>query len=122
MWPAVLASDRRRPWVGGRLARRVEVPLEGDVPIAVVFVADACVTAASHDRFALRVEKALPLDVIVTVVRNLHDRVTFATLERADVSRLAANGWKAPQPITVKARDEQTDLYGLMYRPTDFDA
>jgi dipeptidyl-peptidase-4 len=42
-------------------------------------------------------------------------------LERADISRLLAAGWKPPTPITVKARDGSTDLYGLMYRPASFD-
>ncbi len=42
-------------------------------------------------------------------------------LEKADISRLLAAGWKPPTPITVKARDGVTDLYGLMYRPTNFD-
>jgi dipeptidyl aminopeptidase/acylaminoacyl peptidase len=42
-------------------------------------------------------------------------------LERADISRLLATGWKPPLPFTVKARDGKTDLYGLMFRPTNFD-
>ncbi len=43
-------------------------------------------------------------------------------LERADISKLTATGWKPPMPITVKARDGVTDLHGLLYRPTTFDA
>jgi dipeptidyl-peptidase 4 len=42
-------------------------------------------------------------------------------LERADIARLAATGWKPPTPIVVKARDGQTDLYGLMFTPTTLD-
>ena len=42
-------------------------------------------------------------------------------LERADISKLVAAGWQPPQRITVKARDGVTDLYGLLFRPTDFD-
>jgi len=42
-------------------------------------------------------------------------------LEKADISRLLANGWKPVTPITVKARDGATDLYGLMYTPTKLD-
>ena len=41
--------------------------------------------------------------------------------ERADISRLAGSGWHPPEPFTVKARDGETDLHGLMYRPTHFD-
>jgi dipeptidyl-peptidase-4 len=32
-----------------------------------------------------------------------------------------AAGWQPPLPITVKARDGVTDLYGLMYKPTNLD-
>jgi dipeptidyl-peptidase 4 len=45
----------------------------------------------------------------------------ITTLEKADISKLLATGWKAPQPITVKARDGQTDLYGLLFKPSNFD-
>ena len=57
----------------------------------------------------------------VTLLRDAAGR-TLLTLERADISRLQAAGWKPPIPITVKARDGKTDLYGLLYRPTHFDS
>ena len=56
----------------------------------------------------------------VTVLRNMDGDVVME-LERADISRLADSGWQPPEPFTVKARDGETDLYGLMYKPTDFD-
>jgi dipeptidyl aminopeptidase/acylaminoacyl peptidase len=56
----------------------------------------------------------------VTVVRDLDGKIVMP-LERADISRLEAAGWKPPMPFTVKARDGKTDLYGLMFRPTNFD-
>ena len=42
-------------------------------------------------------------------------------LEKADISRLVATGWKPPIPIKVKAADGTTDLYGMMFRPTNYD-
>ena len=57
----------------------------------------------------------------VSVLRDENGRL-IATLEKADISRLAASGWKAPMPITVKARDGKTDLYGLMYTPSSLDS
>jgi dienelactone hydrolase len=45
----------------------------------------------------------------------------ISTIEKADISKLLAAGWKPPVPITVKARDGVTDLYGLMFRPTSLD-
>ena len=42
-------------------------------------------------------------------------------LEKADISKLVAIGWKPPIPIKAKAADGVTDLYGMMFRPTNFD-
>lgn len=56
----------------------------------------------------------------ITVLRDADGKL-LTTLEKADISRLTATGWKPPQPITVKARDGVTDLYGLMYVPTKLD-
>ena len=43
-------------------------------------------------------------------------------LETADLSQLYKTGWKMPQTITVKAKDGVTDLYGVMYKPFNFDS
>ena len=43
-------------------------------------------------------------------------------LEETDISALLASGWVEPIPFSTKARDQQTDLFGLMYRPSNFDA
>ncbi|MEO7361669.1 MAG: prolyl oligopeptidase family serine peptidase, partial [Gemmatimonadaceae bacterium] len=43
-------------------------------------------------------------------------------LEQGDISRLVATGWRPPTRITVKARDGKTDLYGLMFTPTQLDS
>ena len=56
----------------------------------------------------------------VSVLRDLNGK-RVVTLETADISKLTATGWKPPMPITVKARDGKTDLYGLMYVPTKID-
>jgi len=56
----------------------------------------------------------------VTVLRNADGKL-IATLEKADISRLVATGWKPAIPITVKAHDGQTDLYGLLFTPTNLD-
>lgn len=41
---------------------------------------------------------------------------------KTDVSRLVATGWKAPIPVSVKANDGSTDIYGLVFTPTKMDA
>ena len=58
----------------------------------------------------------------VTVLRSTDDGHTVAAVAKADISRLKAAGWVAPEPIIVKARDGKTDLYGMMFKPSHFDA
>ena len=55
------------------------------------------------------------------VIRNA-DGKTVVQLPSQDISKLKAIGWVPPIPITVKARDGKTDLYGYMFKPTSFDA
>lgn len=43
-------------------------------------------------------------------------------LEEADMSVLLANGYKYPEVFSVKAADGVTDLWGVMYKPYDFDS
>jgi len=57
----------------------------------------------------------------VTVLRDLNGKL-LVNLEKTDVSRLVATGWHPPVPITIKAHDGKTDLYGLMFTPTNLDA
>jgi dipeptidyl aminopeptidase/acylaminoacyl peptidase len=61
-------------------------------------------------------------DTPPVAVLRAADGTLVRQLERADISRLVATGWKPPAAITVKARDRLTDLHGLLYRPTNFDA
>jgi dipeptidyl-peptidase 4 len=56
----------------------------------------------------------------VSVLRDADGKL-IANLEKTDISRLTASGWKPPTPIVVKARDGQTDLYGVMYTPSNLD-
>ena len=43
-------------------------------------------------------------------------------LETADLSQLFATGYKFPETFKVKAADGITDLYGVLYKPYDFDS
>jgi dipeptidyl aminopeptidase/acylaminoacyl peptidase len=55
---------------------------------------------------------------------NLYDTAgaMVTKLETPDLSALTEMGFKFPEPFTVKADDGITDLYGVMYKPFDFDA
>ena len=56
----------------------------------------------------------------VVVLRDASGKLVMP-LEKADITRLLATGWKPPIPIKVKAADGTTDLYGMMFRPANFD-
>lgn len=60
-------------------------------------------------------------DMPQTVVLRDVTGKQIAAVEKTDISRLTATGWKPPMPITVKSRDNKWDLYGLMFTPTTLD-
>jgi dipeptidyl aminopeptidase/acylaminoacyl peptidase len=55
------------------------------------------------------------------VLRRATDGKYLTLLEKGDATALAAIGWKPPQPFVAKARDGVTDIYGLVFRPSNFD-
>jgi dipeptidyl aminopeptidase/acylaminoacyl peptidase len=57
----------------------------------------------------------------VTELRSAEDGKLVSELERGDWSALLAAGWKAPERFVAKARDGKTDIYGVIFRPTNFD-
>lgn len=57
----------------------------------------------------------------VAVLRSAKDGSVMMPLEKADISRLEAEGWKAPEVFVAKGRDGKTDMWGLIVRPTNFD-
>lgn len=57
----------------------------------------------------------------VAVLRSAADGRVVMPLEKADISRLEAEGWKAPEVFTAKGRDGKTDMWGIIVRPTNFD-
>jgi hypothetical protein len=49
------------------------------------------------------------------------DAAGAGRLEESDFSALDAAGFKFPEPFKAKAADGVTDIYGVMYKPYDFD-
>jgi dipeptidyl-peptidase-4 len=56
-----------------------------------------------------------------TVLRDGKTGALIMPLEKADISKLLATGWKPPMQIKMKAADGKTDIYGMLFRPTNFD-
>jgi dipeptidyl aminopeptidase/acylaminoacyl peptidase len=57
-----------------------------------------------------------------TVELRRSDGTLIQALGQASTAGLAAVGYTPPEPFRTKAADGTTDLYGVMYRPTDFDS
>ena len=55
-----------------------------------------------------------------TIVRSATGKFVREVF-KPDLSKLYAYGWKQPEMFTVKAKDGVTDLYGLMWKPFNFD-
>ncbi len=57
----------------------------------------------------------------VTEVRSAEEGKRIMELERGDASSLVAAGWKLPMRFAAKGRDGRTDIYGVIFRPSNFD-
>lgn len=57
----------------------------------------------------------------VAVLRDAQTGKIRMEIEKADISALVANGWKAPEVFSAKGRDGKTDIWGIIYRPSNFD-
>ena len=54
-------------------------------------------------------------------LRRTSDGKKVCKLEEADISELKDNGWEAPEVFVAKGRDGETDIWGIICRPQDFD-
>lgn len=57
----------------------------------------------------------------VTVIKNTNGKVIM-TLDKPNLQHLYDKGWCKPERFKVKAADGVTDLYGVMWKPMDFDS
>lgn len=80
---------------------------------------DHITTVSPHGKYFVD-SYSTPTVPPTTVLRKSSDGRVIGTVARTSISRLKAMGWVPPIPFTVKARDGKTTLYGLMYRPTNF--
>jgi dipeptidyl aminopeptidase/acylaminoacyl peptidase len=64
---------------------------------------------------------ATPTTAEISKIRAINNKQAF-TIESMNISKLKASGWQAPVEFMVKDRNGENDIYGLMYKPTNFDA
>jgi dipeptidyl aminopeptidase/acylaminoacyl peptidase len=76
----------------------------------------------SHDgQFFVDTYSRLDLAPVLEL-RRVSDNSVLATFEKGDMSGLLAAGWKPPEVFISKGRDGKTDVWGIIMRPTNFDA
>ena len=56
-----------------------------------------------------------------SVLRRAKDGSEVRVLEKTDAGELQKLGWKFAEPFAGKASDGTTDIYGLIWRPSNFD-
>jgi dipeptidyl aminopeptidase/acylaminoacyl peptidase len=57
----------------------------------------------------------------LTVLRDVNGKVVME-LEKADINALQQSGWRMPEVFSAKGRDGKTDIWGILIRPSNFDA
>ncbi len=92
----------------------------GDVQLLTPEDANHQITVAEQGQYFLDVYSTIATPP-VAVIRD-HDGKQVAELAKADLTRLKASGWVPPEAFSVKARDGETDLYGQLFKPSNFDA
>ena len=80
-------------------------------------------SAVFNEDFSLMIDKyskvnQAPVTVLRSTAGEASDKKILAT---ADLSRLKANGWIAPEIFSAPGRDGKTMMWGIIQRPTNFD-
>ncbi len=57
----------------------------------------------------------------VSELRRVSDGSLVTEVERGDISALVAAGWAPPEVFVTKGRDGTTDIWGVIFRPTNVD-
>ena len=57
----------------------------------------------------------------VAELRRSSDGSLVLPLEKGDLTELEKTGWRPPERFAAKGRDGKTDIYGVIFRPTNFD-
>jgi len=62
------------------------------------------------------------IDVAPTMaLYRVEDNQQLMVVEKGDIQKLVAAGWHAPDVFTAKGRDGKTDIWGVIYKPANFD-
>ena len=92
----------------------------GEVRLLTPEDANHAVVASDDGKYFIDVHSTI--DTAPVAVLRDGSGTLVKELARADLTRLKAAGWVPPASFTVKARDGKTDLYGQLFKPSNFDA
>lgn len=81
--------------------------------------ADHQITMSPHGEYFIDNYSRVNLPT-VSVLRRSSDGKLIKVLQKADISKLLATGWRHPQPFKAKARDGKTNIYGVIFFPSTF--
>jgi len=82
--------------------------------------ANHSVTLSSDRQFYVDTYSRVDMAPVAELHRTA-DASLVTTIEKADISELVTAGWKPPEVFVAKGRDGTTDIWGVIYRPTNFD-
>jgi dipeptidyl aminopeptidase/acylaminoacyl peptidase len=54
------------------------------------------------------------------VLRDATNGKVLMVIEKSDISGLLKTGWRMPEVLSSKGRDGKTDIWGMIYRPSNF--
>ncbi|MFC3579755.1 S9 family peptidase [Sphingomonas hylomeconis] len=109
-------ADRNPYWRG-----LYRVDLDGSQPkLLTPEPLDHDVTVSSDGRYAIDAMSS-PTTPTVTVLRDARDGHIVTELGRADPTALYASGFTKPEPFQGVAADGKTPIYGMIFRPANFD-
>ena len=97
---------------------RINLDGSGLTPLTT---ADANHTVEFSSDMTLFVDTYSRVDLPTVSELKRADGTFIAAIEKGDITRLAALGWKAPEVFVAKGRDGVTDIWGLVWKPRNFD-
>ena len=71
-------------------------------------------------KFYVDLVSAIDTPPVLTLFRT-DGNAKLAELEHGNIGKLRAAGWRAPEVFSAKGRDGKTDIWGIVYKPANFD-
>ena len=98
---------------------RINFDGTGLTPLSTVD-ADHHVSFSPDGKYYIDLYSTLEAPQILELHSASADKPT-ATIEQADIRRLLESGYRPPEVFTAKGRDDKTDIWGIIYKPANFD-